>query len=424
VKRIITLLLVIIANFCFAQNLVLNPSLEQYAECPNNYNQINYADFWSAGCEYNTSSEYFNMCALNNPNSIPLITYPLINIKPRTGNGFAGFLLYAKAIINNTILMSEVREDVSGKFKTKLTPNKCYNTSFYIRFYGYYSYCFSNSINYVNFASNKVSAYISEDSIIYPTAGYTNIYQLHPQINYHGSVLNDTTNWVKIEGNFIAQGNEQFIHIASFVPDDSINLYLLPNLISQIDSTFMCSYYLIDDVAVYPCDAPIYEADAGMETCVDIGNNVTIGTSRRDEYLYWWYDMQGNLLDTTAQITVSPTQTTTYYLVQKDFKFDETRDSVTVTVGNCPLPDYSNLDFEIYPNPCNGIVNVRFNAKIPEGTVMQLYDMIGQEVAKFPLTSATKIATVNLGNLATSVYHATVVVPDVLKKSVKLVVIY
>jgi hypothetical protein len=199
---------------------------------------------------------------------------------------------------------------------------------------------------------------------------------------------------------------------------------MLPNLLNQVDSSYMPSYYLIDDVAVYPYDVPIYEADAGIDTCVRPGNSITIGTPRRNEYLYWWYDMQGNLLDSTARITVSPTQTTSYILVQKDFKFDETRDSVTVTVGNCPLPDYSNLDFEIYPNPCNGIVNVRFNAKIPEGTVMLLYDMIGQEVAKFPLTSATKIATVNLGNLATSVYHATVVVPDVMKKSVKLVVIY
>lgn len=422
-KRVIALILFNFHFLCFAQNLLINPSLEQYSECPNDFSQINYAVCWSAGCEYNTSSEYFNMCALHNSLN-PLITYPLENNKLKTGDGCAGLLLYAKAIINNTIAMSEVREDISGKFKTKLTPNKCYNTSFNIRFLGYYSYCFSNSVNYVNFASNKVGAYISADSIIYPTAGYTNIYQLHPQINYYGPVLNDTINWIKIEGNFIAQGDEQFIHIASFVPDDSVTLYMLQNLIPQIDSAFMGSYYLIDDVAVYPCDAPVYVADAGIDTCVRPGNSIIIGSPQKDEYLYWWYDEQGNLLKTTAQITVSPTQTTTYYLVQKDFKFDETRDSVTVTVGNCPLPDYSNLDFEIYPNPCNYIVNIRFNAKIPEGAVLKLYDMIGQEVAQYPLTGADNIATVNLGDFATAVYHAMVVVPDIMRKSVKLVVMH
>jgi hypothetical protein len=95
-----------------------------------------------------------------------------------------------------------------------------------------------------------------------------------------------------------------------------------------------------------------------------------------------------------------------------------------VTVGNCiPIPDYSHFNFEIYPNPCNEIVNVRFNTKVPEGAILQLYDMIGQEVAQYPLVGTENIATVNLGNMATAVYHATVVVPDGFKKSVKLVVI-
>jgi hypothetical protein len=49
--------------------------------------------------------------------------------------------------------------------------------------------------------------------------------------------------------------------------------------------------------------------------------------------------------------------------------------------------------------------------------------MIGQEVAQHPLTGIENIATINLGNLATAIYHATVVVPDVMRESVKLVVI-
>jgi len=49
--------------------------------------------------------------------------------------------------------------------------------------------------------------------------------------------------------------------------------------------------------------------------------------------------------------------------------------------------------------------------------------MIGQEVAQYPLTGTENIASVNLGELATAIYHATVVVPDVMRKSVKLVVI-
>jgi hypothetical protein len=109
--------------------------------------------------------------------------------------------------------------------------------------------------------------------------------------------------------------------------------------------------------------------------------------------------------------------------VQKDFKFDETRDTVTISVGNCPI-DYSGVGFEIYPNPANDIVKVRFNSIVPEGSVMQIYDMIGRKVAEYPLKGTENIATVNLFELATAIYYVTVVVPDGFRKSVKLVVMH
>ena len=374
--------------------------------------QINFANYWSAGCG-SSSSDYFNYCMINDPD--PFWAQVINETQPRSGRGVAGVILYS---ITGQGTM-DYREAISGKLRSILIQNSCYLVSFYVRFSGYKSIWYNNTLNY---ATNKISAFLSSDSIFYLGPGDNSLFQLNPQINYHGPVLKDTTTWVKVEGSFVAQGNEQWIHITSFVPDDSVTVYMLPSLSNQIDSSFMISYYLIDDVSVYPCDAQVYMAKAGRDTCVNAGNGLTIGTPRRNEYLYWWYDMQGNLLDTTATLTVSPTQTTSYVLVQKDFKFDETSDTVTVSVGNCPLPDYSNLDFEIYPNPCNEQVNIRFNAKIPEGTVLKLYDMIGQEVAQYPLAGTENIATVNLGNLATAIYHATVVVPDIFRKSVKLVV--
>ena len=416
-NRVIAFLFILIANACVAQNLVNNPSLEEYSTCPNDFSQIQYAKNWSAGCEYGTSTDYFNSCMLADSNLFIFFKQPLTQFKPSTGNAEAGLLL----LLQSNTTATQIREALSSKLKLRLIVSNCYKVSFKIRFYGYCLYWIN--IDNLNYPTDRVSALLSPDSTIYPTSGFADLFQLHPQINYHGPVLNDTTAWVKVEGSFVAQGNEQWIHITSFVPDDSVAVYMLPSLLNQVDSSYMPSYYLIDDVSVYPCDAPVYAANAGKDTCVNAGNSTTIGTPRRDEYLYWWYDMQGHLLDTTATLTVSPAQTTSYVLVQKDFKFDETRDTVTVSVGNCPLPDYSNLDFEIYPNPCSGEVHIRFNAKIPEGTVLQLYDMIGQQIAQYPLTGNGNAATVNLGELATGVYHATVVVPDVMKKSVKLVVI-
>ena len=235
--------------------------------------------------------------------------------------------------------------------------------------------------------------------------------------NETGNIVNDTLNWVRVNMMYIAQGGEQFITIGNFKTSTQTNYVNTGYPIG------LSSYYFIDDVAVYECNTPEHPANIGEDKCIESGDTITLGSEQRAEYLYWWYDMQGNLLDTTATLTVSPNQTTSYILVQKDFKFDETRDTVTISVGNCPI-DYSGISFEIYPNPCNGEVKVRFNSIVPEGSIMQIYDMIGRKVAEYLLTGTENIATVNLGNLATAVYHATVVVPDIMRKSVKLVVIH
>jgi hypothetical protein len=43
-------------------------------------------------------------------------------------------------------------------------------------------------------------------------------------------------------------------------------------------------------------------ANAGNDTCIKPGNSVTIGTAGHSEYLYWWYDEHGNLVDTPDYI--------------------------------------------------------------------------------------------------------------------------
>ncbi len=323
---IIILLLFIIANFCIGQNLVLNPSFEIHDTCPYYANQIEFSKYWGFGAEYSCSSEYYNKCMLGSFIAVPYILKVANEIEPHTSNAFAGILTYYYGSFVNA---HNYREAVSSKLLTNLDSNRNYCVSFYVKFAGYWFPQFNVKISY---AINKVGALICPDSIIYSQPGDSQIVALDPQIIHSGNVLKDSINWIKISGSFISQGNEKWIHIANFSPDDSTQLFLLPNLTSFEDSALFQSYYLIDDVAVYPCDAPVYVGNARNDTCINPGNSVTIGTAGHSEYLYWWYDEQGNLVDTTAQITVYPTQTTTYILVQKDFKFDETRDTVTVTV--------------------------------------------------------------------------------------------
>src|SRR5271157_5345469 len=52
-------------NSLHAQNLVPNPSFEQYDTCPNSSGQINYAKYWFQGGPGNP--DYFNICSSTLP---------------------------------------------------------------------------------------------------------------------------------------------------------------------------------------------------------------------------------------------------------------------------------------------------------------------------------------------------------------------
>lgn len=395
-----------------AQNLVPNSSFEYTTKthCSGGFLniEITNASPWEATFPMGGSSDRFdtNIC-INCINSNTWICVFASKQKPRTGMGMAGIYLHDGT---DTSDIYRYKEYIQVKLKQKLDAGQRYWTSYYVSL--------SDSSRY---GINKIQAYFSDTLVMYENwsgTGWPNLYVFHPQVsNPDYNIITDTVNWVKIEGSFIANGNERFLVLGNFTPT-----YETHTTIVNENSQEM-SYYFFDDIAVYPDNTPVYLANIGSDTCIFAGDTLTLGSPSRAEYLYQWYDGNGNLLDTAGSIIVCPAQTTTYILVQKDFRFEETRDTIKVTVGNCiPIPDYSHFEFQIYPNPCNGIVNVRFNTKVPDGAVLQLYSMIGQKVSEYPLTGIENIATVDLGNLATAIYHATVVVPDGFRKSVKLVV--
>jgi gliding motility-associated-like protein len=140
-------------------------------------------------------------------------------------------------------------------------------------------------------------------------------------------------------------------------------------------------HFYIDDVAIYPADAPVYEADAGGDQLLCKGESAALGSASRSQYLYWWYDEQGNLIDTTAQITVSPDSTSFYVLQQKDFKFDETSDTVFVYVSDCESPLYIPNIFSPNADGNNDVFRVRGEG-ISEIKTFLIYNRWGEEVFK------------------------------------------
>ncbi|MEI6124685.1 MAG: gliding motility-associated C-terminal domain-containing protein [Bacteroidota bacterium] len=281
-----------------------NPSFEQYDTCPISMGCIGNAIPWTQPLIVSTS-DYYNTCS-----SDLSLVLTLNEIKPRTGNAYAGIQVYDN---------SGWQEYIEIELKDSLIPNKQYCVSFYARLF-----------NQSKYAIDRLGALLTDTMVTKNNVHNPIIFT--PQVESpEWFFYNDTNNWERIQGSFIAIGSEKWLTIGNFLNGIATN-----KIIETNNNYNSFSAYMYDDVSIYECDATVYTANAGGNKEICKNQSITLGTVYNSEYLYWWYDQNKILIDSTAQITVTPAQTTTYYLKVKDFKFDESWDSVTVTVNeNC-----------------------------------------------------------------------------------------
>jgi hypothetical protein len=75
-----------------------------------------------------------------------------------------------------------------------------------------------------------------------------------------GGVICDLHKWTQVSGSFTSQGGERHFIIGNFYKD---SLTTVLNCHTGNHNPNIGVVILIDDVSVWPCDAPVYEADAG-----------------------------------------------------------------------------------------------------------------------------------------------------------------
>jgi gliding motility-associated-like protein len=156
--------------------------------------------------------------------------------------------------------------------------------------------------------------------------------------------------WIQITGSFTAQGGERYFQFGSTIG----NRHIAPDTLHRIgdacyqryDSLFHVlaghppgatdrgghNYYFMDDFAIWRADAEIYVANAGEDGFACKNEEVTLGSPTREQYRSYWLSTAGDTLATTGELTVAPNQTTSYILSQWDFRFIETRDTVTLYI--------------------------------------------------------------------------------------------
>jgi len=210
-----------------SQNLVPNPSFEEYYECPDGIIQTNKIKDWIININ---SADYFNSCA-NSQSGVSVPQNSFGYQIPATGNAYCGLYVYAETQIG------DVREYLGTRLLQPLIPNQKYYVS--IKTSWANGWCATNKLG-ILFSNTYYGDSTTWGVLISPPPFINNFAHV-----YTDSIITDSVNWTTIKGVFIADSAYKYIYIGNFFSKTNIDTLWffggLPN----------CkSYYYIDDVCV------------------------------------------------------------------------------------------------------------------------------------------------------------------------------
>lgn len=217
------------------QNLLLNPSFEEYNQCPSPNNcDIASQPHWQWSY---SSNSYANLCNFSDivPTSCaaPYSTGDHGCFQyPQEGDGYALIEMVIYPIFAN-------RTQLQTRLVKPLDSLKCYYFSMYINLC---DSCIAATDDIgVLFVKNFIS-------LSFLPGPYDNFPP--PQILHAGEFIQEKEEWVKYEGTFTATGGEEYMLIGSFSKADSIDYILLDNS-SQFSNK---ASYLVDNITLIECD--------------------------------------------------------------------------------------------------------------------------------------------------------------------------
>ena len=205
----------------FCQNLVPNPSFENYTECPDSVCEL--PTGWYS---FSYTPDYYNSCASIASNySVP---YNTKGYQPAyEGNGYIGVFCYG--------MLSSAKEYVAAELSQPLSIGQTY----YVQFHA----VLSDKIG-TTCAIKNLGALFTTTSFAQPVCTLTP--SLLPPNYAHitsANYVTDTANWTAVTGSFVADSAYNYIALGNFFDDANTDTITLNGL-------FCDAYYLIDDVYV------------------------------------------------------------------------------------------------------------------------------------------------------------------------------
>ncbi|MBI1192259.1 MAG: T9SS type B sorting domain-containing protein [Bacteroidetes bacterium] len=232
------------------QNLVLNPSFEDYTTCPTFIDQMNRATHW--GKPTPGTPDYFHSCT-----TFPSISTPSNGFGTEAafdGNAYAGLVSYVDTNVYGGF--ANYREYIKGQLSEPLVSGKFYAIRFMLSVGDAYRYATDNLGMYL---TDSVEPWTGAPTD-YPALGLPP-YSLVPQVEYSGLPIDNLSGWTPVYGEFEASGGEQAFILGNFQGDASTTRTDLQPWASAM------AYYFIDAVSVERIYiAPLAVPDSGVTT--------------------------------------------------------------------------------------------------------------------------------------------------------------
>ncbi|MGB3619405.1 MAG: hypothetical protein WBA12_14910, partial [Catalinimonas sp.] len=186
-------------SVCAQVDLVPNPSFEEISACPDDYSQISRAAPWQGFAFGGEDVDLFHACgkkAFGVPRNFTG------EARARTGHGYAGLFVWYPQF-------PTYREFLQVPLEEPLRPGRTYEAVMYVR-----------RASYRTVALGGMGFVFTSDSLR-PHAG--NWTDFTPQVaRPPGEPVEDSHRWTKISGRFRARGDERWLTIGVFAPNDRL----------------------------------------------------------------------------------------------------------------------------------------------------------------------------------------------------------
>jgi hypothetical protein len=213
-----------------AQNLVPNPSFEEYDTCPTQGVTLGQALFWTVPAAGSTP-DYYNRCSTIPGKWVPENSRGVQ--EPVTGDAYMGFAAYGSPSV------PDKREAISVQLLSPLFAGE--------------QYVYRAFFNFAEISSYRIGTVgylLSEQALTDPIP----IVEREPTFASNGVFLGDTLDWIAIQDTVTATGGERFLTITNFLPGSLSE----PVYIADVMGSGGGAYYYVDDVWLSHIDSVGY----------------------------------------------------------------------------------------------------------------------------------------------------------------------